>query len=149
MLDASGVIQVRPLAEDEVDRVCARLPVSRLGTTGGTYLVAWHDEDPVGHAHLDRRADPPELQDVYVAEAFRRRGIAAALTAAAEEAVAEDGHGALALTVSERNAAAIALYERLGYRRTADPPERVRGTVQIRTGPLEVDDVLLRYEKRL
>ena len=143
------MIEVRPLADDEVERVCARLPVSRLGKPGGTYLVAWQHGEPVGHAHLDRRADPPELQDVYVAEAFRRRGIATALTAAAESAVAADGRRALALTVGHRDAAAIALYERLGYRRTADSPQRVRGTVRIRTGPLEVDDVLVRYEKRL
>jgi GNAT superfamily N-acetyltransferase len=149
MLDALLVTEVRPLTEDAVDLVCARLPVSRLGTPGGVYLVAWQDEEPVGHAHLDRRADPPELQDVYVLEPFRRRGVATELTAAAERAVAADGHAELSLTVSERNAAAIALYERLGYRRTDEPPERVHGTVQLRTGPLDVDDVLLRYAKPL
>jgi GNAT superfamily N-acetyltransferase len=149
MLDAVSVVEVRFLAEDEVDLVCARLPVSRLGKPGGSYLVAWEDDEPVGHAYLDRRVDPPEMQDVYVAEPFRRRGVATALTAAAERAVAADGHAALSLTVSERNATAIALYERLGYRRTHDPPEHVHGTVQLRTGPLEVDDILLRYEKSL
>jgi [ribosomal protein S18]-alanine N-acetyltransferase len=149
MLDAPRVIEVRPLTEDEVGLVCARLPVSRLGKPGGVYLVAWQGEEPVGHAHLDRRADPPELQDVYVVEPFRRRGVATALTAAAERAAAADGNAELSLSVSERNAAAIALYERLGYRRTDAPPERVHGTVQLRTGPLHVDDVLLRYAKPL
>ena len=32
---------------------------------------------------------------------------------------------------------------------SGQPPKRVRGTVQIRSGPLEVDDTLLTWEKRL
>ena len=141
------MIEVRQLSESEVEAVCARLPLSRLGQPGGGYLVAWIGTEPIGHGHLDWRENPPELQDVFVDEAFRRRGVATALSAAAERAAAGAGHSTLSLTVSERNTAAIELYERLGYRRTADPPERVRGTVQLRTGPLEVDDVLLRYAK--
>ena len=54
----------------------------------------------------------------------------------------------LALTVGADNAVAQALYRKLGYVRTAEPPRRVHGTVQLRTGPLEVDDVLLPFEKR-
>ena len=141
------MIEVRQLSESEVEAVCARLPLSRLGQPGGGYLVAWLGTQPIGHGHLDWRETPPELQDVFVHEAFRRRGVATALTAAAERAAADGGHSRLSLTVSERNTAAIEVYERLGYRRTADPPERVMGTVQLRTGPLEVDDVLLRYAK--
>lgn len=143
------MIEVRPLEDDDVECVSSRLPLHRLGHPTGRYLVAWSADEPVGHAHVDWGAEPPELQDVFVPEARRRQGIATALTEAAERAAAENGYPSLSLTVGERNAAAIALYERLGYRRTAHPPEPVRGTVQLRTGPLDVDDVLLRYEKRL
>jgi GNAT superfamily N-acetyltransferase len=146
---AALVIEVRPLDEGDVELVSSRLPLHRLGRAGGGYVVAWLSDEPVGHAHVDWSAAPPELQDVFVVEARRRSGIATALTEAAECAAAERGHEALSLTVSEGNAGAISLYERLGYGRTADPPERVRGTIELRTGPLAVDDVLLRYEKRL
>ena len=53
------------------------------------------------------------------------------------------------LTVSVSNAPAQALYRKLGYVRTAEPPRRVQGTVQLRSGPLEVDDMLLTFEKRV
>jgi GNAT superfamily N-acetyltransferase len=140
---------VRLLAAAERDVVDARLPLSRLDRPGGEYLVAWEAGEPVGHAHLDWAADPPELQDVFVPESRRRQGIASALTAAAERRVASRGHGRLALEVSEENPAARALYEKLGYRRTTDPPRRVQGTILLRGVPLEVDDSLVRLEKEL
>lgn len=143
------MVDVRRLAESELEVVCARLPVSRLGQAGGTYLIAWDGAQPVGHGHLDWRSEPPELQDVFVSEPFRRRGVATAITLAAEQMAADSGQAELSLTVSLRNPAAISLYERLGYRRTGDPPEHVKGTVHLRTGPLEVDDILLRYVKRV
>jgi [ribosomal protein S18]-alanine N-acetyltransferase len=143
------VIEVRPLGDPEVAFVSARLPLHRLGAEGGEYLVAWDGEDPVGHAHVAWEHEPPELQDVFVPEPLRSRGIGSELSRAFEAQAAERGHLVVGLEVAETNSRAIALYERLGYVRTADPPKRVVGTVQLRTGPLEVDDTLLRYEKRL
>ena len=142
-------LDVRPLAASERDAVDAVLPLHRLDQSGGEYLVARQAGVPVGHAHLDWSVEPPELQDVFVPESRRRQGIASALTAAAEQRVAARGHATLALEVSEENAAARALYERLGYRRTADPPRRVRGTILLRGEPLEVDDTLVRLKKTL
>ncbi len=52
-----------------------------------------------------------------VAGEFRRKGIAAALVRAAEIQAGELGAAAMALHVSTANAAAIAFYEREGYRR--------------------------------
>jgi [ribosomal protein S18]-alanine N-acetyltransferase len=133
---------------EQVDRVAAALGLARLDQGDGFYLVAWDGDEPAGHAHL-ALSDPPELQDVEVAATYRRRGVASALTAAAEAAALERGFDRLAVTVSVKNSAAQALYRGLGYRDTGLPPRRVVGTVMIRTGPLEVDDTLLTWDKRL
>lgn len=143
------MVDVQVLRDGEIDIVASTLPLSRLGKPTGEYLVAWHNGEPIGHAHIEWALDPPELQDVFVLERHRRHGVATALTAAAEERVVERGGSVLSLTVGAGNAAALALYRKLGYLRTAEPPRRVTGTVQLRTGPIEVDDVLLPLEKRL
>jgi GNAT superfamily N-acetyltransferase len=140
--------QIRRLAEAEVDRVGRSLGLARLHQGDGVYLVAWDGGEPAGHAHL-ALTDPPELQDVEVREAYRRRGVASALCTAAEAEARAAGHAALRVTVSARSPAARALYERLGFADTGTPPRRVQGIVQIRTGPLEVDDTLLVWEKPL
>ncbi len=142
------IVEVRRLAPEEVPAVTAVLGVARLDQGDGFYLVAWLDGEPVGHAHLALH-DPPELQDVFVRREHRGQGFAAALTTAAEAAAAARGHTRLRLEVSVDAEAAQALYRRLGYRDTALPPRRVLGTVQVRTGPLEVDDTLLTWEKQL
>ncbi len=139
---------IRRLAPQEVERVAAVLGLSRLDQGDGFYLVAWQGDEPLGHAHL-ALTDPPELQDVSVRPEHRRRGVASALTAAAERAARERGHERLRITVSIDNEAAQALYRRYGYVDAGIAPKRVLGTIQIRTGPLEVDDTLLTWEKRL
>ena len=59
------------------------------------------------------------------------------------------GADRLRLSVSVDNEAALALYRGLGYGDVGNPPRRVHGTIQIRTGPIEVDDTLLTWEKSL
>jgi ribosomal protein S18 acetylase RimI-like enzyme len=142
------VWEVRPLAPEQADRVAAVLGLARLDQGDGFYLVAWDGEEPAGHAHL-ALTDPPELQDVEVVAGYRRRGVGLALTAAAEAEALRRGFDRLRVTVSVDNAAAQALYRTLGYGDTGLPPRRVRGTVMIRTGPLEVDDTLQTWDKRL
>ena len=139
---------IRELAPDEVERVAAVLGLARLHSENGVYLVAWDGDEPLGHARLAYK-DPPELQDVEVRVEHRRRGVASALTLAAEREAAAHGHDRLRLTVSDANDAAQALYRGLGYADAGLPPKRVQGTIQIRTGPLEVDDTLLTWEKPL
>jgi GNAT superfamily N-acetyltransferase len=142
------MIEIRTLAAADVEIVDTTLPLSRLEQADGEYLVAWENGVPVGHAHVDWRLDPPELQDVLVAESQRRRGIGSALTTAAEELARERGHARFALTVSAENAAARSLYEKLGYRATGSE-RRVQGTILIRGRPLEVDDTLVTLDKPL
>jgi ribosomal protein S18 acetylase RimI-like enzyme len=142
------MLQIRRLATAEVDRVGTVLGLARLEQADGYYLVAWEDDDPRGHAYL-ALTDPPELQDVEVRAEHRRRGVATALAAAAEDEAGARGFDRLTLSVSVKNDAAQTLYHGLGYRDAGVPPRRVQGTIQIRTGPIEVDDTLLTWEKAL
>jgi ribosomal protein S18 acetylase RimI-like enzyme len=143
-----GEWEIRQLADGEADVVGAVLGLARLHSGPGLYLVAWDGSEPVGHAHL-ALTDPPEMQDVEVRETHRRRGIASAMTAAVEAEARGRGYATLRVTVSVDSPYAQALYRKLGFADTGIPPRRVQGTVQIRTGPLEVDDTLLTWEKRL
>jgi ribosomal protein S18 acetylase RimI-like enzyme len=145
---AAVMWQIRELTSDEVERVGSVLGLARLGQGDGYYLVAWEDDQPLGHAHL-ALTDPPELQDVSVRPEHRRRGVATALAGAAERAVAARGFDRLRLSVSVDNDAALTLYRRLGYADVGIPPRRVHGTIRIRTGTIEVDDTLLTLEKSL
>jgi ribosomal protein S18 acetylase RimI-like enzyme len=141
-------MEIRRLAQEEVEPVGAVLGLARLEQGDGFYFVAWEGDKPVGHAHL-RLSDPPELQDVSVLPEHRRRGVASELTAAAEEESRARGYDRLRLTVGIANEPARALYRKCGYTDSGIPPKRVQGTIMIRTGPLEVDDTLLTWEKRL
>ncbi|MGO9875928.1 MAG: GNAT family N-acetyltransferase [Acidimicrobiia bacterium] len=141
-------VWIRPLVPDDVGRVSAVLALARLYQGDGVYLVAWVGDEPVGHVHL-ALTDPPELQDVSVRPEYRRRGIASALTVAAEREARDRGSDRLRLGVSADNEAAQALYRGLGFGDSGFPPKRVQGTILIRTGPIDVDDTLLIWDKRL
>ncbi len=145
---------VRPLLRGELERVAARLPLHRFDEwrDDSTYVIAWDGEEPVGHAHVawsNTALGIPELQDFFVPESHRGRGIGTALAGAAEALVASRGHKQASLSVSASNAAARRLYERLGYARADVPPKRVKGTVAVRGARLEVDDTLLYFVKPL
>jgi GNAT superfamily N-acetyltransferase len=143
-------VNIRALREDERERVIAAgLGLARLPRSDGSfYLVAWDGDEPLGHAHL-ALDDPPEVQDVEVLERHRRRGVGSALIAAAEADAAARGCDRLTMTVSTARPEVEALYNRLGYHDAGVPLRRVTGTVQIRTGPLEVDDTLKTLVKPL
>jgi ribosomal protein S18 acetylase RimI-like enzyme len=140
--------RIDELRTAEVEAVGNVLGLARLGQGDGHYLVAWKGDVPLGHAYL-ALTDPAELQDVSVREEYRRRGVATALAAAAEREAAAQGGSRIRLSVSIDNGAAQTLYRGLGYRDVGIPARRVQGTIQIRTGPLEVDDTLLTWEKAL
>jgi GNAT superfamily N-acetyltransferase len=155
-VETGVVIIVRPLQESEVGYVDDHLPLSRLGEDvdeRSTYLIAWEDLRPVGHAHLawqETHLGVPEIQDVYVVPDRRRHGIASLLTRAAEEAARSRGWSGISLSVSkDGNPEARRLYERLGYADAGVPPVRVSGTIILRGRPFEVDDTLLYLSKRL
>jgi GNAT superfamily N-acetyltransferase len=147
------VVEIRPLTEDELPRVDAALPLDRLtnAIAGPGYLIAWEERSPIGHAYVAWEGTElglPELQDVFVAPERRGAGVGTALTREAERLVAAHGHDRLSLSVGVGNPRARALYERLGYEPADHPPKHIRGTILLRSGPLEVDDTLLYYVKR-
>jgi GNAT superfamily N-acetyltransferase len=146
-----GRIDIRELTEAEVERIGDRLPLSRLGGRQ-TYLVAWDADEPVAHAAIafaDTRLGVPEIQDVFVRENRRGQGIGEAVTSAAEQLVAARGHRRVSIGYGIANDAAKRLYTKLGYRAAGVPPERVQGTIMVRSGPLEVDDTLIYLVKDL
>ena len=143
------MIEIRPLAPVDIELVDGRLPLDRLDQPGGDWLVAWDREEPVGHAHVDWRPSPPQLQNVFVAETHRRRGVASKLSIAAEELVRSRGHRTIALDVDVENTAARSLYEKLGYRPAGTPPRRAHGTILLRGKPFSFDVMLLDLVKPL
>src|SRR5262245_60822344 len=150
------VVSVTELLPDDVARVDAVLPLSRLCQhveEQSTYLVAWEDDQPVGHAHIawaGTHLGLPEIQDVFVLPDHRNRGIASRLTSAAEDRVREDGWTSVSLSVSEEgNPAARGLYGKLGYVDAGVDPVRVSGSILLRGRPFEVDDTLVYLVKPL
>lgn len=139
---------MRWLEPHDATTVGSILGLARLYQGTGDYLVDWEDGEPRGHAYV-AWSDPPELQDLEVRAEYRRRGVATALIAAAETASRRRGASLLRVTVSARNDAASALYRSLGYVDAGVAPYRVSGTIELRLGPLEVDDVLVTLEKAL
>jgi GNAT superfamily N-acetyltransferase len=150
------VVTVRELKPGEVESVGRHLPLNRLPQhveEHSTYLVAWEDTVPVGHAHVawtGTHLRLPEIQDVFVLPDLRRRGIASQLTHAAEAEARARGWDRISLSVSQDgNPAASRLYAKLGYADAGVGPVRVVGQVILRSGPLDVDDTLVYLVKEL
>jgi len=141
-------IEIHPLRDIEVDVAIEHLGLARLNQGDGNYLVAWIGNTPVGHAYLTRD-DPPSLQDLEVHSEHRQRGVATQLVAAVEAEAVRRGATRLRLSVSATKPAAQALYRSLGFADTGLAPRRIHATITIRTGPLNVDDTLLTWEKLL
>jgi GNAT superfamily N-acetyltransferase len=147
---------ITELTAEKLPEVDRHLPLSRLdqhAAEASTYLIAWEDDEPVGHAHIawdGTHLGLPEIQDVFVLPEHRRRGIASLLTEAAEDEARRRGRNRMSLSVSQdQNPAARLLYEKLGYADAGVEPVRVVGPIMIRGRPLEVDDTLVYLVKEL
>ena len=114
--------------------------------------MAWNGIDPVGQAHVAweaTRLGVPEIGDVFVPAELRGRGIGTELSEAAERMARRRGHRQISISASIANEGALRLYRRLGYRDAGLPPKRVQGTIEVRGGPIEVDDTLVYLIKDL
>ena len=131
------------------------LPLNRLDQKAdeSTYLVAWEDDHPVAHARIawsSTHLGLPEIQDVFVAREHRRKGIATALTTAAEVEAKARGWEVVSLSVSQdKNPAARSLYRRLGFNAADVAPVRVAGLITLRGQSVEIDDTLIYMIKAL
>ena len=139
-LDAVIKVEVRPLAAEDLAHIQQALPpehpeahVRRLADQRAgrvTYLVAWAERRPVGHA-LVRWGGPtnpelrcllnpserhPYVEALVVHPSLRSRSVGTQILAAAESLVRERVLGGIGLAVAVENVRARALYERLGYR---------------------------------
>lgn len=92
----------------------------RYSPPKGRLLLALDDEEPVGCAGLSYISeDTCEMKRVYVKEILRGDGIGTALSKAALRHAKWIGYRRAVLSVYRTNAAAITLYERLGFVETA------------------------------
>jgi GNAT superfamily N-acetyltransferase len=142
------VIDVLPLDSRSPDRVLDELPVNRLGQEGGQYLIAWDDDVPVGHLNIASR-EPPEIQDVFVRDECRGRGIARTLINAAAELCSSRGATRLRLEVNAQEADLQSMYERMGFRDAGLPLRHVVGEIELRVGSIQVDNHLRTLELSL
>ena len=102
-----------------------------IETMDAEYLLACPDPDspPAGVAQLRFRfgiwtaAPDCWLEDLFVVEGARGRGVGAALVQAAIERAEARGCRRIELDVSESNAPALALYERFGFSARTKPGE--------------------------
>jgi len=102
-----------------------RLARQQRGTS--SYLVAWLDEVPGGHAEIrwdgcaaaavrERFPRCPEINALEVfPDDMRSRGIGTSLIGAVERRVRASGFGQVGLGVADDNPRAAALYLRLGF----------------------------------
>jgi putative acetyltransferase len=101
------------------------------GLPSGAYLLAYSGDQLAGGVGL-RKWGPGvcEMKRMYVYEPFQRNGVGQALCEASLNVAKEMGYGRMRLDTVARLAAAIRLYERLGfvdiaaYRHNPDPTAR-------------------------
>ncbi|MBQ3133195.1 MAG: ribosomal protein S18-alanine N-acetyltransferase [Clostridia bacterium] len=112
----------------ELEAVCFPHPWTAAGFAEelhnplAVFLVAEQDGAVAGYMGFHDVVGEGFVTNVAVFPAFRRQGVAAALISAAQAICRERGIARLALEVRESNAAAIALYERFGFRQDGRRP---------------------------
>jgi ribosomal-protein-alanine N-acetyltransferase len=136
-LDALLALERAAFTTDHLSRRQYR---RHLHSTTATVLAAVDANGLLGKAVVFHRAgsDIARLYSIAVAERARGRGVAKALLAAVETVARKLNRARLHLEVRKDNAAAIALYERLGFHRFGE-----------KRGFYEDGADAWRYEKRL
>lgn len=108
LLHAAGIGHAGPAWDEAAFATLLSLPGRRA-------LIATEGEVPVGLLLLGLAADEAEILTLAVPPAWRRRGVARALLAAAVARAAAAGASRLFLEVGEANAPARALYAGFGF----------------------------------
>jgi putative acetyltransferase len=92
-------------------------PVEKLLAEGVDFFVARVDGAAAGCGGLKFYHSYAEIKRMYVRPAFRGRGLGSAIIGRLEEHAGAHGVSVLRLETGIRQAEAVALYERMGYRR--------------------------------
>ena len=85
------------------------------GSPEQVFVAAREGDHVIGVGRLGRSGDWGGIAAMWVDPAYRRRGVASGLVAAAAHSAQDRGVGRLHLQVWARNAAARALYRRAGF----------------------------------
>lgn len=127
-------IILRPMDETHVsqvamiERLCFSLPwteaciAKELTNPLSCWLVAMDGDTVAGYIGSQSVLGEADIMNVAVAPQFRRRGIAEALLGELQQVLKAQGVYCLTLEVRVSNDAAIALYEKLGYREVGRRP---------------------------
>ncbi|MDX1892821.1 GNAT family N-acetyltransferase [Mycolicibacterium sp. 050158] len=98
-------------------------PADELAPPAGGMVIGVLDGRPVtGGAFRRFDAETAELKRIWTASTHRRRGLARALLAELETAIAARGYRRVYLTTGDRQPEAEALYLATGYCKLTDPP---------------------------
>ena len=92
--------------------------LERWGSADHALYVIFADAVSVGFVHIGfRGGNVAWIEDIYVDRQHRGRGIASQAIQRAEETIAQnEAYDAVCMDVAPRNAEALRLYHRLGYR---------------------------------
>lgn len=99
---------------------------SELENPLSLWLVALDGEELLGYVGSQTVLDGADMMNIAVAEAHRRKGVAKALIERLISDLCQRGAISLSLEVRVSNAAAIALYERLGFMQIGRRPHYYR-----------------------
>jgi [ribosomal protein S18]-alanine N-acetyltransferase len=135
MIEAAGAEAVDQLARLHArafDKPWSVEEIGKLLENPAVFALISHAEARLGFVMAWTAAGDSELLTVAVVPEARRRGLGAALVAAAGVAALTRGAAAMHLEVAEDNAAARALYAKLGYEAVGRRPayyDRAGGAV--------------------
>lgn len=99
-------------------------------------VIAWHEDQAVGHAMLVRDNDGSYELAIFVKGEYRNAGIGTELMRTTLGAAQERGIARVWLSVERWNKPAIALYDKLGFRQVDNPSFEIEMTIRL----LEEDD---------
>ncbi|MBC7770052.1 MAG: ribosomal protein S18-alanine N-acetyltransferase [Phycisphaerales bacterium] len=118
MMEAAGPEASAVLAELHArafDKPWTAAEIAKLLDNPAVFAILERDESPRGFVLAWTAAGDAEILTVAVVPEARRKGLGAALVSAAAAAALLRGAASMHLEVAETNAAARALYAKLGY----------------------------------
>ena len=101
---------------EDIDEYVLRNPQEAILAPGGAILMAMYNGEPAGTVGLKKISDIAyEFTKMAVGDEYRRKGIGEALSYASFKKAASMGAKEILLYSNTKNAAAILLYEKLGF----------------------------------